>query len=164
MKSIRQILGGWHSFIVRRRKFFWMAYQKNWLLDPATEKRAKYWKKCGATVGNNVNIGYDVYFDASNANFITIEDDVWIASQCLILCHKRPLSNYHKGDRYNDIEHIRKPVVLKKGCCIGMRTIIMPGVTIGEGAMVGAGSVVTKDVDPWTIVVGNPAKLVKIID
>ena len=164
LSSLRQFCVKKYVFLKRRRKFFWMAYQKNWLLDPATDKRAKYWKKCGATVGCNVNIGYDVYFDASNAKYITIEDDVWIASQCLILCHKRPLSDYHIGDRYNDIEHIRKPVVLKKGCCIGMRSIIMPGVTIGEGAMVGAGSVVTKDVEPWTIVAGSPAKVVKRIE
>jgi acetyltransferase-like isoleucine patch superfamily enzyme len=42
--------------------------------------------------------------------------------------------------------------------------LILKGVTIGEGAIVGAGSVVTKDVDPWTIVGGNPAKLIRRID
>ena len=162
--KIKQFLVKKYSFMVRRRKFFWMAYQKNWLLDPATDKRAKYWKKCGAKVGQNVNIGYDVYFDASNAKYITIEDDVWIAAQCLVLCHKRPLKDYHKGDRYNDIQHIRKPVVLKKGCCIGMRSIIMPGVTIGEGAIIGAGSIVTKDIPAWSIAVGSPAKIVKTIE
>lgn len=163
MRKIRTFISRWHSFVVRRRKFFWMAYQKNWLLDPATEKRAKYWKKCGAHIEGKVNIGYDVYFDASNAEHITIEDGVWIAARCLILCHKRPLRNYYVGDDYNDLPHIRKAVVLKKGCCIGMSSIIMPGVTIGEGAMVGAGSVVTKDVPAWTIVAGNPAQVIREI-
>lgn len=161
MGKIRTVLGRWHSFIVRRKKFFWMAYQKNWLLDPATDKRAKYWKKCGAHVGNNVNIGYDVYFDASNASHIYIEDDVWIAAKCLILCHKRDLSEYYKGGRYNDMPHIQRDVVLKRGCCIGMGSIVMPGVTVGEGAMVGAGSVIAKDIPDWSIAVGNPAKVVK---
>lgn len=163
MRKIRTFISRWHSFVLRRRKFFWMAYQKNWLLDPATEKRAKYWKKCGAHIEGKVNIGYDVYFDASNAGYITIEDGVWIAARCLILCHKRPLRNYCVGDDYNDLPHIRKAVVLKKGCCIGMSSIIMPGVTIGEGAMVGAGSVVTKDVPAWTIVAGNPAQVIREI-
>jgi chloramphenicol O-acetyltransferase type B len=44
-----------------------------------------------------------------------------------------------------------------------MRSIIMPGVTIGEGAVVGAGSVVTKDVPPYSVVAGNPAKVIKYI-
>ena len=161
---MRKLLIRFYSFLIRRRKFFWMAYQKNWLLDPATDKRAKYWKKCGAHINGKVNIGYDVYFDASNAQYITIEDGVWIAARCLILCHKRPLRDYCVGDDYNEISHIHKEVVLKKGCCIGMGSIIMPGVTIGEGAMIGAGSVVAKDVPAWTIVTGNPAKVVKVIE
>jgi acetyltransferase-like isoleucine patch superfamily enzyme len=140
-----------------------MAYQKNWMIDPATDKRAKYWKKCGAKICGKVNIGYDVYFDASNAKYITIEDKVWIASRCLLLCHKRDSSNYCIGDDYNNLPYLHKSIVLKKGCCIGMGSIIMPGVTVGEGAMVGAGSVVVKDVPAWSIVTGNPAKVVKYI-
>ena len=57
--------------------------------------------------------------------------------------------------------HIQRDVVLKRGCCIGMGSIVMPGVTVGEGAMVGAGSVVAKDIPDWSIAVGNPAKVVK---
>lgn len=163
MKKIRFFIGRWHGFLVRRKKFFWMAFQKNWLLDPATDKRAKYWEKCGAHINGKVNIGYDVYFDASNAQYITIEDGVWIAARCIILCHKRPLRDYCVGDDYNELPHIHKEVVLKKGCCIGMGSIIMPGVTIGEGAMIGSGSVVTKDVPAWTIATGNPATVVRVI-
>lgn len=159
----RRRLAKLYSLLKRKQKFFWMAYQKNWLLDPATDKRAKYWKKCGAHINGSVNIGYDVYFDATNANLITIEDGVWIAARCLILCHKRPLRDYCVGDDYNELPHIHKEVILKRGCCIGMSSIIMPGVTIGEGAMVGAGSVVTKDVPAWTVVAGNPAQIVKEI-
>lgn len=152
-----------YSLLKRKRKFFWMAYQKNWLLDPATDKRAKYWKKCGAHIKGKVNIGYDVYFDATNADYITIEDGVWIAARCIILCHKRPLRDYCVGDDYNELPHIHKEVVLKTGCCVGMGTIIMPGVTIGEGAMIGAGSVVTKDIPAWSIATGNPAVVVRVI-
>ena len=54
-----------------------------------------------------------------------------------------------------------KPVVLKRNCWIGAGATILPGVTVGENAIVGAGSVVTKDVEPNTAVAGNPARLIK---
>ena len=159
--KIRCYLSRKKSWVVNKRKYFLMAYQKNWMIDPATEKRAKYWKKCGAHIEGNINIGYDVYFDASYANYITIEDGVWIAARCLILCHKRPLNDYYKGEDYNKLPHVPNKVVLKKGCVVGMGSIVMPGVTIGEGAIIGAGSLVVKDVPPYTVAVGNPAKVVK---
>ena len=55
-----------------------------------------------------------------------------------------------------------KPIVLGERCWIGMNSIILPGVTIGKGAIVGAGAVVTKNVPDYAIVAGNPAKIVKI--
>lgn len=163
IEKLKEPLIKWYSYFLRRRKFRAMAYQKNKLLDPATDKRAKYWKKCGAHIDGNVNIGYNVYFDATNANYIYIEDGVWIAANCIIFCHKRDLKQYYVGDDYNQLPHFCKPVTLKKGCCIGMGSIIMPGVTVGEGAMVGAGSVVARDIPAWTIATGNPAKVVKEI-
>ena len=59
--------------------------------------------------------------------------------------------------------YIIKPIVLKKGCLIGMESFVMPGVTVGEGAIVGAGSLVTKDIPAWTIAAGRPAKVLKQI-
>ncbi|VTN14680.1 Chloramphenicol acetyltransferase [Raoultella terrigena] len=59
-------------------------------------------------------------------------------------------SYQHRGD-----------TVLNDGCWLGMRAMIMPGVTIGEGAVVAAGAVVTKDVPPYAVVGGNPAKFIK---
>lgn len=159
----KHFLGRKYSFLRSRRKFFFMAYQKNWLLDPSTTKRAKYWKKCGAHIDGTIHIGYNVYFDASNAQYIHIEEGVWITANCIILCHKRDTKQYYVGDDYNLLPYVRKPVTLKKGCSIGMGSIIMPGVTVGEGAMIGAGSVVTRDVPAWTIATGNPAKVVKEI-
>lgn len=121
--------------------------------------RSSIWRMTGCNVGKNVSIGLDVYYDVGNAKLITIEDDVWIASRTLILCHRRDMKAYYANDRYKDLPYILAPVVLKKGCCISMGAIIMPGVTIGEGAIVGAGAIVTKDVPDWTVVTGNPAKV-----
>ena len=54
-----------------------------------------------------------------------------------------------------------QPIVIEDDAWIGMNCIILKGVTVGRGAVVGAGSVVTKDVPPWTLVAGNPARVIK---
>ena len=54
-----------------------------------------------------------------------------------------------------------KPVVIGNDVWIGSRVTILPGVTIGDGAVIGASSVVTKDVEPYTVVAGNPAEIIK---
>ena len=144
----------------KKHRFRMMAKQKN-MVDPAQDKRPKYWKKAGVDVRGHFRVGYDVYFDAGNAERIHIEEGVWIAARCLILCHKRILKEYCVGDDYNKTPYQIKDVTLKKGCCIGMQSIIMPGVTVGEGAIIGAGSVVTRDIPPYTVATGNPAVVVK---
>ena len=56
---------------------------------------------------------------------------------------------------------VTAPITIGDGVWIGARAIVLPGVTIGEGAIVAAGAVVTKDVEPWTVVGGNPARFIK---
>ena len=56
---------------------------------------------------------------------------------------------------------VTKPIKIMDNVWIATGAYLMPGVTIGEGAVVGAGAVVTKDVEPWTVVGGNPATLIK---
>lgn len=126
--------------------------------------RAFLWKKSGCNIGRNVSIGWDVYYDVGNTRLITIEDDVWIASRSLILCHRRDMSVYYKGEEYRKLPYLRLPVVIKKGACVSMGAIIMPGVTIGEGAVVAAGALVTKDVPAWTVVAGSPAKILRELE
>lgn len=93
---------------------------------------------------------------------IIIEDDVLIGSGVHIYV------TTHKYDA-PDIPIINqgffqsKDVVLKKGCWIGANSVILPGVTIGENAVVGAGSIVTTDIPAKTVAVGNPAKVIKEI-
>lgn len=79
-------------------------------------------------------------------------------------------NNTHRNDWFSNypfMEHIaesyqqRGDTVLGNGCWIGMRAMLMPGVKLGEGSVVAAGSVVTKDVAPYTVVGGNPAKVIK---
>lgn len=121
------------------------------------------WKQTGCHIGKNVKMGYDIYYDVHNASLITIEDNVWIASRSLLLCHKRDLSTYSMFDDYSDLPYIKRPVTLKKGCVVGMGSIVMPGVTVGEGAIIAAGSLVVRDVPAWTVVAGNPATVFRNI-
>ncbi|MDF2453983.1 MAG: acetyltransferase [Bacteroidota bacterium] len=116
-------------------------------------------------IGNRVIIRPGVMlFAESNSldNAITIEDDVMMG------CGVHIYTNNHKFDN-PDIPLIDQgyypdeAVILKKGCWIGANAIILPGVSIGENSVVGAGSVVTKSVPDKVVAVGNPAKIIKKI-
>lgn len=150
---------------LRKRLWYWplMNISRNSVIIPLFISRARLWRMTGCHIGRDVRIGLDVYYDLDNANMIYVEDDVWIASRCLILCHRRDMSYYYRNERYKDLPYIIKPVTLKRGCCVSMGATVMPGVTIGEGAVVGAGALVTKDVPAWTVVAGVPARVVKEI-
>lgn len=146
-----------------RNAFISRFLMDSWLMSPILVRKWNPWlvRKMGVHVGKNVAIGDHVRIDGSHADQIFIEDYVQLTGGCRILAHKRDLSEYHKGDNAADFGYIVAPVRLCKGCQIGMETMIMPGVTIGEGAIVGAGSLISKDIPAWTIAVGRPAKVVK---
>jgi len=135
------------------------------VLSPLNYRKIRpiLWRWMGAKVGKDCFIGYEVWVDMTNTHLIEMEDHVHITNRCLLLCHQRDLSNYHIGDDYAKLGYNKRKIVLKKGCLIGMNSMIMPGVTIGEGAIVGAGSLVTKDIPEWTIATGRPAKVLKKI-
>ena len=137
----------------------------NWLLSPLLPRKVRPWvlRKIGCKVGKDVFVGDSVKIDSGHSDLITIEDGVSIAGGTRLLCHQRDFSNYCVGDEYLALGYVLKPIVLKKGCLVGMESFVMPGVTIGEGAVIGAGSLVTKDVPAWTIATGRPAKVVKEI-
>ncbi len=102
----------------------------------------------GAVVGNHVTIKHHVsVFDG-----VTIEDDVFIGSNIAFINDRYPRSN--RKDNWT----LEKTKICH-GATIGTNSVIMCGITIGSYAVVGAGSVVTKNVEPYTIVCGNPAKL-----
>lgn len=120
-------------------------------------------RRMGAKVGKGVFIGDHVAFDLNHTDMIIVDDYAHIASGSRILCHQRNLSNYRVGDNYANFGYKIQNVHLCKGCLVGMTCMVMPGVTIGEGALVAAGSFVNKDIPAWTVAVGRPAKVVKNI-
>ena len=121
-------------------------------------------RRLGAKVGKNVFIGEYVRPDLNHSNLITIEDGVHIAADVRFLCHKKDLSNYYVGDIYGQQPYKYGEIHLCKNCAIGTGSLVMPGVTVGEGAIVGAGALVTKDIPAWTLALGRPAKVVKEIN
>lgn len=140
-------------------------FMNSWLLSPFLPRKIRPWvlKKVGCHVGNGCFIGDNVRIDTGHSDMITLEDHVSIAGGVRLLCHQRDFSTYFVGDDYMQLNYVIKPIVLKKGCLIGMESFVLPGVTVGEGAIVGAGSLVTKDIPAWTIASGRPAKVIREI-
>jgi acetyltransferase-like isoleucine patch superfamily enzyme len=148
------------------RDGFLLKYMMNsWLLSPISPRKLRPWvlRKIGCKVGKDVFIGDSVKVDSGHADLIYIGDHAHITGGCRLLCHQRDLSNYYVGDDAAKLPYRLGEIHIGKGCMIGMESMIMPGVTIGEGAIVGAFSLVTKDIPAWTIATGRPAKVVKQI-
>lgn len=135
------------------------------IFEPIAPRMLRPWLmlRMGCHVGKGCFIGDNVRIDAGHADMITLEDSVSIAGGSRLLCHQRDFRDYCVGDDYMKLGYIIKPIVLKKGCLIGMESFVMPGVTVGEGAVVGAGSMVAKDIPDWTVAIGRPAKVVRQI-
>lgn len=135
------------------------------ILQPIAPRKARAFllRRIGCHVGKNVFIGEYVRMDIWHADLIYIDDYAHVTSGCRILCHQRDLTGYCVGDNAADLKYRTGEVHIGKGVMLGMETMVMPGVTIGDGAIVGARSVVTKDIPPYTIAVGNPAKVIKQI-
>jgi maltose O-acetyltransferase len=107
-------------------------------------------------IGNNSGIGVNAHFYGK----VVIGDNVMMAPDCIIYVRN------HESSRL-DIPMCEqgsteeRPVVIGNDVWIGGRVIILPGVKIGDGAIIGAGSVVTKDVSEYDVVAGNPARVIK---
>lgn len=116
------------------------------ILSPMQIDRAKV-----MSVGENVVINHGL--TAMTSGSITIEDKVMIGPEAALITAN------HDFDNLDRLQF--KPIVIKKGAWIGARAVILPGVTVGEGAVVASGAIVTKTVEPRTVVGGNPARLIK---
>ena len=94
---------------------------------------------------------------------VTIEDEVFVGHNVTFVNDTYPRATTPAGGLQTEKDWIVEPTLVKKGASIGSGVTILANVVIGEGALVGAGSVVTKDVPPFSLVVGNPAKVVKLL-
>jgi len=111
------------------------------------------------TVGRNCKIQSHSFL----CEGVSIEDEAFIGHGVMFINDRYPRSATASGALQTEGDWKVVPTVIKKGASIGSNATILCGVTVGEGAIVGAGSVVTKDVPPRTIVAGNPAKVIRKI-
>jgi len=136
----------------------WMAMTR---FPIGAKMRCRLERLRGVKLGKHIFMGGGNILDRVRPDLITIEDDASLAGGVYILTHSNPTTPLRKilGPKSNVV----KPVHIKRGAWIAINVVILPGVTIGECAIVATGSVVNKDVAPYTIVAGNPARFVKKI-
>jgi acetyltransferase-like isoleucine patch superfamily enzyme len=113
----------------------------------------------GAVVGKNVKISSHSFICTG----VTIEDDVFIGHNVSFINDRYPRSTM-QGRLQTEEDWVRMSTLVKRGASIGTSATILCGVTVGEHAIVGAGSVVTQDVPPRTIVAGNPAHILRSLE
>ena len=111
----------------------------------------------GAVIGSRCKISSHSFI----CEGVTIEDNVFIGHNVTFINDLFPRATNKDSSFQTEEDWECVPTVIKKGASIGSSATILGGVTIGERALVGAGSVVTKDVAPGTVVAGNPARLMK---
>ncbi len=140
-------------------------------------KLANFVNLYGCTIGDNTRIGTFVEvqknaFIGRNCKIqshtfvcegVTIEDDVFIGHGVTFINDKYPRATNGEGCLQCEADWKVVPTVVKKGASVGSGSTVLCSVTIGEKAIVGSGSVVTKDVPPNTIVAGNPARVIRKI-
>ena len=95
---------------------------------------------------------------------VTVEDNVFIGHGVMFINDSYPRATAADGNLQTEADWKVEQTIVKKGASIGSGATILSNISIGENAIVGAGSVVTKDVPPGSIVVGNPAKVLRYID
>jgi acetyltransferase-like isoleucine patch superfamily enzyme len=125
------------------------------LISPHAKVRAFFHRLRGVRIGPDVEIGYLVMIDNLYPEKVTIKRGATVTYGCTVLAHDAS-QRYARGGR----EVVRETVIGKRAF-IGVNSTILPGVRVGEKAIVGAGSVVSKDVPPGATVAGVPARLIR---
>jgi UDP-2-acetamido-3-amino-2,3-dideoxy-glucuronate N-acetyltransferase len=113
----------------------------------------------GAKIGNRCKISSHTFI----CEGVTLEDDVFVGHNVTFINDRYPRATDGAGRLQTDADWTCVPTVVKRGASIGSSATLLCGITVGEHALVGAGSVVTKDVPPHAVVAGNPARVVKTL-
>jgi len=112
-------------------------------------------------IGNNVSINSGTFINAHN--YIEIGDGTLIGKNVLLADTRHNFRDPEKSVKENPIT-LEDPIIIGRGCAIAFNTFIFPGVTIGPHSFISANSVVTKDVPPYSVAGGNPAKVLREYD
>ena len=114
----------------------------------------------GARIGNRVKVSSHSFI----CEGVTIEDEVFIGHGVMFINDKYPRATTTEGQIQTDSDWVCTPTLIKRRASIGSNATILCGVTVGEGAIVGAGSVVTHDIAAGIVVAGNPAHIIRIVE
>ena len=136
-----------------RHFFYRNIFRVNLPQDSIIHLGCKFFHPHGVSIGHNSIIGRNAFLDGRDK--IYIKDNVNIGFDLHIYTMDHDIND----PKFGGIHH--EPVIIENWVYIGSRVTILPGVKIGEGAVVASGAVVTKDVKPWTMVGGVPAKFIK---
>jgi acetyltransferase-like isoleucine patch superfamily enzyme len=114
----------------------------------------------GARIGNRVKVSSHSFI----CEGVTIEDEVFIGHGVMFINDKYPRATAATGELQTEADWVCTPTLIKRKASVGSNATILCGVTVGEGAIIGAGSVVTHDVPDFAIMAGNPARILRKID
>lgn len=156
-----------HWMLQSKRLSNWLCRRKFRRFGSGAEFRPYAFAVCTAqiTLGDRVVIrpGSKLFAGDTPGGEIVIEDDVLLGSDVHIYC-----DNHAFGDPSKPIIEQgsvpTRPVLICRGAWLGAAVIVLPGVIIGENAVIGAGAIVTRDIPPHSVAVGNPAKVIRTID
>lgn len=144
----------WEALVTKAKYMAYYPQFKRLGDNVRLETRVSFNKPENISIGDETFIGQDSFLNAVDK--ITIGRYVGIAAGCRIMTWNHVISNQTTKLRTTGKE--TAPVLIKDGAWLGYDVIVLPGVTIGEGAVVAAGAVVNNDVEPFDIVAGIPAK------
>lgn len=111
----------------------------------------------GARIGNRCKISSHTFV----CEGVLIEDEVFVGHNVTFINDLYPRATNSLGELQSEADWECTPTVVRRGASIGSGATLLCGVIVGEGAIVGAGSVVTRNVPPWTVVAGNPARVMR---
>lgn len=114
----------------------------------------------GSSIGKNCKVSSHSFI----CEGVTIEDNVFIGHNVTFTNDLFPAATTRDGELQTEEDWDCIPTLVKRGASIGSSTTLLCGITVGENAIIGAGSVVTKDVPADTIVAGNPAQVMRAVD
>lgn len=112
-------------------------------------------------IGDNAFVGHEVLFMLNSGSRIIVEREAIVGSRSIVITGFHPITP--NGERILSREGTCSEVKICKGCSVSTNCTILPGVTIGEMSLVAAGAVVNRDVEPYTLVGGCPAKFISSI-
>lgn len=147
-----------HFFVWKLRRQLHKIYRKIIFrfiqaAEPSAFEMPSLWQSYGVNIGKNVHIDPTCYLDRGFAGLLELQDNVVIAMQTSFIMHDSSINNVCGGPM-----KIGK-IIVEKNAYIGAGVIVLPGVRIGQGAIVGGGSLVAKDVEAGMVSVGRPAKI-----